>query len=913
MITCSPEERKDLVNQIIQNDSQKSDGDNPGSGGEGEQYTTPTGTYALDDGTGLTTRYLSFSNGNFYDFRLKEGKEAVVLAEKYLWHCGVTDFENINSGDFSIQDGQLICAGVPYGAITVKADEITLEGEKFTKFGSFKSTWYTTLTVTGNEENYSYSRQTIEWTVSLDKTVPASVPVATSENDWLSGFTIADGKLSFLLSENNTGKAREGQVSVRCPGAESKIIEIAQSYSASEIVLSKSSQQTDYTGGTFSFEFSLNNLREGVTLTAESQNNWITDVLIDGNTVSYKVAENNSGSSRTGTIRLAYGGFSSAKYTVAQSYSASEIMLVSTSQQTDYKGGTFSFSFDVNNPRESTTISGQSQETWISNVSVKNNTVSYKVAENNSGAYRKGVLRLTYGNYATKDFTVSQSYTASVITLTPSSQSTDYTGGSFSFEYAVTNPRTTLTITAKSQATWITNVSIRGNVISYRVAENNYSARTGTILLSYGDVATQSFTVSQSYTASEIILSSSSQAIDGQQGGQFSFDYVVSNPRTNTVITAESQVDWISDVIISGNSVSYRVMENNSPIPRTGKIILSYGNFDTKEFYVNYSTDPTASNCYLISSYGTYSIKTVYGNSTVNIDGIVSAEVLWESYGNSTTPSVGSIIKNVSYSSNTITFSVPYSFKEGNAVIAAKDASSNILWSWHIWVCRYYPNSTAQVYYNNAGTMMDRNLGATTVRNDGSWGLLYQWGRKDPFLGRINYSSDTKAASTLSWPSPVSPTNSNGTIDYAVKNPTTLIGGNGNFYFLDYDWVYSSRDNTLWQSSKTIYDPCPSGWKVPTGGPSGVWSKATGSPLIHDNVNYYYHDWAYNGMNFSGSFGDASVIWYPAGAWWSCTPSGDGAYCFSIGSGSSSSSGMGQYGQSPSYRAGCRSVRCQKE
>lgn len=36
-------------------------------------------------------------------------------------------------------------------------------------------------------------------------------------------------------------------------------------------------------------------------------------------------------------------------------------------------------------------------------------------------------------------------------------------------------------------------------------------------------------------------------------------------------------------------------------------------------------------------------------------------------------------------------------------------------------------------------------------------------------------------------------------------------------------------DNTRWQSSKTIYDPCHPGYRVPDGGSEGVWSKAFGS------------------------------------------------------------------------------------
>ena len=156
---------------------------------------------------------------------------------------------------------------------------------------------------------------------------------------------------------------------------------------------------------------------------------------------------------------------------------------------------------------------------------------------------------------------------------------------------------------------------------------------------------------------------------------------------------------------------------------------------------------------------------------------------------------------------------------------------------------------------------MDRNLGATsaTPGDVGALGLLYQWGRKDPFLGSSSISESIEAVSTITWPSSVSSTSDNGTLNYAIMNPTTFITQNeGN-----YDWYYtgnSSTDNTRWQSEKTIFDPCPAGWRVPDGGGYVVWSKAVGSSSRFD----YTYSETNEGMNFSGKFGSGSSIWYPA-------------------------------------------------
>jgi uncharacterized protein (TIGR02145 family) len=266
-------------------------------------------------------------------------------------------------------------------------------------------------------------------------------------------------------------------------------------------------------------------------------------------------------------------------------------------------------------------------------------------------------------------------------------------------------------------------------------------------------------------------------------------------------------------------------------------------------------------NCYVINEAGGYKFKALKGNSSTSVGSVSSVSVLWESFGTNTPIFSGDLINTVSYSDGYIRFYTSDSFKEGNAVIAAKDSSGDILWSWHIWLT---DQPEEQVYYNNAGTMMDRNLGATsaTPGDVGALGLLYQWGRKDPFLSGDSISSQTQAKSTITWPSAVSSDSSNGTIAYAIANPTTFIAYNNS----NKDWYYtgsSSTDNTRWttsESSKSIYDPCPSGWRVPDGGLAGVWAKALGSSSY---FNYTYNS-TDEGMNFSGKFGSDQTIWYPA-------------------------------------------------
>lgn len=336
-----------------------------------------------------------------------------------------------------------------------------------------------------------------------------------------------------------------------------------------------------------------------------------------------------------------------------------------------------------------------------------------------------------------------------------------------------------------------------------------------------------------------------------------------------------------------------------------------------------------SANCYIVSQTGLYKFKAVKGNSSESVGNVASAAILWESFGTSTTPEFFELIKGVCYKDGHIAFQTADTFKEGNAVIAAKDAAGNILWSWHIWLT---DQPRECVYKNNIRPMMDRNLGATSADNwydVGIIGLLYQWGRKDPFLASSSFNCSTLAESTILWPIAVESDSNRGTIDYATSNPTTFILS----HFENSDWYYytgnSSVDYTRWSTSneiKSIYDPCPAGWRVPDGGEYGVWSKSVGSS-VRFSADYYTHYG--NGINILEFGGDDTYngcIIYPTSRYRygngddSLCGDGDEGYYWSA----SPSRGYGSWGlkidgsyvypsESIFNLALACSVRCQKE
>jgi hypothetical protein len=168
----------------------------------------------------------------------------------------------------------------------------------------------------------------------------------------------------------------------------------------------------------------------------------------------------------------------------------------------------------------------------------------------------------------------------------------------------------------------------------------------------------------------------------------------------------------------------------------------------------------------------------------------------------------------------------------GNAVVAIKKNTGEIAWSYHIWVTEGVNTAT-----NNGYVFMDRNLGATfagTGIGSGT-GLFYQWGRKDPFTIVFNYQATSVSL---------------GTVVNTIKNPSTFYHGTSES---TNDWCYS-HDLTLWGGSvKSIYDPCPNNWCIPTNNNSASQS---GSP--------WYGYWTINGGIFDQGWTWGSNAKYPA-------------------------------------------------
>ena len=235
----------------------------------------------------------------------------------------------------------------------------------------------------------------------------------------------------------------------------------------------------------------------------------------------------------------------------------------------------------------------------------------------------------------------------------------------------------------------------------------------------------------------------------------------------------------------------------------------------------------------------------------------------------------------------------------GNVVVGIKKkGSSDYLWSWHLWITEK-PSLIAG--------FMDRNLGATSANpSDGSktYGLYYQFGRKDPFVGSVDiYDINGTKLQTGA-------TIGTGKVTFAkaVNTPGTFYTyGSSNGDWASPNNYTDKRWNDITDASgKTFFDPCPPGWKLPEKTAFSGFSTSTFTWDATNRGRTYNTNWfPAAGYRFYGS-GSVSGLG-SSGVYW-----GDSPYDESCGYDLSFISGF-VYPQDDVYRAFGPSGRCVQE
>lgn len=406
-----------------------------------------------------------------------------------------------------------------------------------------------------------------------------------------------------------------------------------------------------------------------------------------------------------------------------------------------------------------------------------------------------------------------------------------------------------------------------------------------------------------------------------------SVSYVSSNAVSVAVGSCSSgwvaSVDAVSSKIIVEPVGTQEEGMTNDDLSKEGSVVVNALNKEGQatSYYIYLYIAETKSidddgeakaNCYIVTEPSTSYTFDAMHRPDGSALATNSVKLLWQSNYD--------VVKNVCLSGNKAQFFVlPWEgdnskVLDSNAVIAAYNAAGEVIWSWHIWIVDENPLLATDTY-SNGKTFMRKNLGAFTNSNGSkdeqkildSYGMYYQWGRKDPF-GRPLYFDAGSAYdedryndnSTYIEEVYAERTSSNGTLEYITKYPMHFItnaacvaeGGDGVG-----DWLVTANNNLWKENEKSIYDPCPYGWKVPSADDMSVLYLADvedNTPLddarkqygwhLSDGVNKYfypacgrrrYSDGKVENMNYKeGVYPSQPQPW--EGYYWTSSTSADG-------------------------------------
>jgi hypothetical protein len=187
---------------------------------------------------------------------------------------------------------------------------------------------------------------------------------------------------------------------------------------------------------------------------------------------------------------------------------------------------------------------------------------------------------------------------------------------------------------------------------------------------------------------------------------------------------------------------------------------------------------------------------------------------------------------------------------------------------------------------------MDRNLGATSAKagDNGTIGLEYQWGRKDPFTGSSSISANSETTvydhngSGFKLADKEQTVSVSNNLSNSIANPEVFYKGINNSN-TGYDWYTatnsrSSQNDVLWGVSnlatpgeKTIFDPCPAGWRVPAwSGSQSPWSALTTSNFTWGHYGRTYSGSYYPAAGFRNRYDGALFNTGSHGYYWSASP-----------------------------------------
>ena len=282
------------------------------------------------------------------------------------------------------------------------------------------------------------------------------------------------------------------------------------------------------------------------------------------------------------------------------------------------EGGEATIAYAIENAVEGVELQASCEAEWVENVTVAEN-ITFTVAANEAEEARDAVLTVVYGDIE-KTVAIQQAGKveapkAPVFELV--SEETMEFGQEQALgtiEFKLENPIENVEVSAKANASWISNVTVKESTIEFVVAANDGAAREAKITATYGMLEFKVTVKQAEYVAPAPVLEITSTLEPfAFEGGEGVLAYVLENAVEGVELQATADVDWITINSAADGVVAFTVAKNETSSQRGGNITLTYGEVSAtakvEQLFEGY--DPSV-------TYGVFSITEVRANAISN-------------------------------------------------------------------------------------------------------------------------------------------------------------------------------------------------------------------------------------------------------------------------------------------------------
>ena len=327
----------------------------------------------------------------------------------------------------------------------------------------------------------------------------------TADVPWITNLrpTSNENWYCFTPTRNTTGRDRVGHV-ILTYGDVTKSLKFVQDAGLVTIILNPGDLTTNYSAKTVSFEVTLPEGFDYNDLAVEPDYDyyWISNVTRNGNTVSFDITDNSTGSERSARIKVSLGEHESY-FNITQTYEAPALTVLNPNMTVSYEYQKVAIPVSITNPRSSWTVDPHvlNSPGWIyGSPSDANGNPQVTVLANTTGADRTATVELYYGDCTA---TVQITQTASTTTITvPESESFGWQAIAYATNIQITDPLQNESLEVTPEVPWIkvnsiVEMSSTRVTVSLIIKKNRTGrARTGNVVFTYAHV-TKTMVVSQ--------------------------------------------------------------------------------------------------------------------------------------------------------------------------------------------------------------------------------------------------------------------------------------------------------------------------------------------------------------------------------------------------------------------------------